>query len=353
MKKLFATFKEWGKAILLATMLIILFRVFCFEAFTIPSQSMEKSLLTGDYIIVSKLSYGPRLPITLLSVPFIHQRFPFSENTKSYLDWIQLPYMRLGGTPEIRRHDIIVFNYPIDDENPTDQKIYFVKRCMAVSGDTLEVRNGLVYVNGTYSDKIDNLQYTYKVVTDRDTIDSAILKKLGIVDGGQMAKKGEYSFTMTAENADTLKKQPHIISVKPLLENKDSYNNYLFPENDFFLWNIDNYGPLYIPKAGDTINLTSDSLALYKRIISVYEKNELRVSNDSIFINNEFSTRYVFKLNYFFVMGDNRHNSVDSRFWGFLPEDHIVGKAVKVLMSIDKSDEGNKIRWNRLFKSID
>ncbi len=351
--KILATFKEWMKAILLATILIILFRVFCFEAFTIPSQSMEKSLLTGDYIIVSKLSYGPRVPITLLSIPFIHQRFPFSPETKSYLDWIQLPYIRLGGAPDVKKNDIIVFNYPIDDENPTDQKIYFVKRCVAVSGETLEVRSGLVYVNDVYADKIDKLQFTYKVKTDLDTIDSNLLNKFEITDGGRLANKGEFSLTMTTENADSLKTYPHIKRVTPLLEKKDSYNNYLFPENDFFLWSIDNYGPIYVPKAGDMVHLTLDSLVLYKRIISVYEKNDLRVTNDSVFINDTYCTHYTFKMNYFFVMGDNRHNSVDSRFWGFLPEDHIVGKAVTVLMSINKADEGNKIRWNRWFKSID
>ncbi len=351
--KVLSTIKEWIKAVLLATILIILFRVFCFEAFTIPSQSMEKSLLTGDYILVSKLSYGPRIPITLLSFPFIHQRFPFSTDKKSYLDWIQLPYIRLGGTPNVKKNDIIVFNYPIDEENPTDQKIYFVKRCVALPGDTLEVRNGLVYVNDVYTDKTEHLQFTYKVITDLDTIDTKTLNKLEIVDGGRMVNRREFSFTMSLENADSLRNQPHIKSVKPLLEKKDSYNNYLFPESDFFLWNIDNYGPLSIPKAGNSIHLTLDSLPLYKKIIGVYEKNDLRISNDSIFINNKYSTHYTFKMNYFFVMGDNRHNSVDSRFWGFLPEDHIVGKAVTVLMSIKKTENGNKIRKDRWFKSID
>jgi len=350
--KLLSAVKEWVKAIILATVLIILFRMFCYEAFTIPSQSMEKSLLTGDYIIVSKLSYGPRLPLTLLSLPFIHQRFPFSNNTKSYLDWIKLPYRRLGGPPDVKINDIIVFNYPMDEEHPIDQKNYFVKRCVAVSGDTLEVRRGLVYVNGVGTDRKANLQFSYKVVTDLDTIDSGVLRKLEIVDGGRLIDRGEFSFTMSAENADTLKKQPHIKSVRPLLEKKDIYNNYLFPENDYFLWNIDNYGPIYVPKAGDSIRLTLDSLPLYKKIISVYENNDLQIRNDSIFVNNKYSIYYKFKMNYYFVMGDNRHNSVDSRFWGFLPEDHIVGKVVVVLMSIKKSDEGNSIRPNRWFKPI-
>lgn len=349
-----STIKEWIKAVLLAFITILLFRVFLFEAFTIPSPSMEKSLLTGDYILVNKLSYGPRIPITLLSVPFIHQYLPYTENSLSYSDKIQLPYKRLfGSTGDIERNDVLVFNYPMEEEHPIDQRTYYVKRCVAVAGDTLDIREGQVYINSQYNDVPDKLQFNYKVLTDSDSIDTDALTQLGITEGGKGKNKGEYWFTLNEENLDSMKHIANIVKVEPLIEKKGSYSDYMFPEDEHFLWNIDFFGPLYIPKAGDSVALSVETLPLYDRIISVYEKNDLRVSNDSIFVNDLYSTSYTFKMNYFFMMGDNRHNSADSRFWGFLPEDHIVGKAVTVVMSLDKSEKGKSIRWNRWFKSIE
>jgi signal peptidase I len=347
-----STIKEWTKAILFAFVTIILFRIFFFEAFTIPSASMERSLLTGDYILVSKLSYGPRIPMTPLSFPFAHQRLPFTESTNSYLDWLKIPYLRLFGSPAVHRNDVVVFNYPMEDERPVDQQTYYIKRCVAISGDTLEVKDGQVYINGKYNDQPEKLQFNYKVLTDADTINSDTISKLGITEGGKMRNKGEYWFTMDMDHAEEIKKVPHVVNVSALIEKKGSYSDYMFPENEHFLWNVDFFGPLYIPKAGDSVKLTIDSLPLYDRIISVYEKNDLRTSNDSIFINNKYATHYKFKMNYFFMMGDNRHNSADSRFWGFVPEDHIVGKTVLVVMSIDKSNGGSSIRKGRWFKSV-
>ena len=344
--------KEWLKAIFFAFITIILFRIFFFEAFTIPSPSMEKSLLTGDYVLVSKLSYGPRIPNTLFSLPFAHQHLPFTENTNSYLNWIKLPYKRLFGPPDVERNDIVVFNYPMEEEHPVDQRIYYIKRCVAIPGDTLEIREGQVYINGEFNDVPENLQFNYKILTDSDSIDSGSLTKLGITEGGKMHHNGEYWFTLNEKDVDKVKKIPHVASVTPLLEKQGSYSDYMFPENDHFLWNVDFFGPIYIPKAGDSVRLNIDSIPLYERIISIYEKNNLRTSHDSVFINNKYSKFYKFKMNYFFMMGDNRHNSADSRFWGFLPEDHIVGKTVLVLLSIDKSDAGSNVRWNRWFKKI-
>jgi len=347
-----STIKEWVKAIFFAFATIILFRVFFFEAFTIPSASMEKSLLTGDYIIVNKLSYGPRIPITLLSFPFAHQHLPFTEDTKSYLDWIRIPYMRLFGSPGIEKGDVVVFNYPMEDDRPVDQRTYYIKRCVALSGDTLEVREGQVYINGNYSDEPEKLQFNYKVQADTDTLNSDSIHALGISEGGKMRNKGEYWFTLDAGNLEQIKKVPHVANVSPLIEKKGSYSDYMFPENEHFLWNVDFFGPIYIPRQGDSVKLTIDSFPLYERIIRVYEHNDLRTSNDSIFINDKYTTHYTFKMNYFFMMGDNRHNSADSRFWGFVPEDHIVGKTVLILMSIDKSGEGSSIRSDRWFKSV-
>ncbi len=344
---------DWVKAIFFAFFTILLFRIFLFEAFTIPSSSMEKTLLTGDYIIVSKLSYGPRIPITPISFPFAHQTMPFTEGVNSYVDWIQLPYMRLFGAPDLERNDIVVFNWPVEDDRPVDQRTFYIKRCVAIAGDTLEIRDGQVYINGKYSDHAEKLQFDYKVKTDIDSINNDSLRLLGITEGDHMQNKGEFWFTMNLENVEIMKKFPHVTSVEPLIDRKGAYNDYMFPENEHFLWNVDFFGPIYIPKEGDSVKLTKDSLPLYERIIRVYEGNELRVSNDSIFINEKHATSYTFKMNYFFMMGDNRHNSADSRFWGFVPEDHIVGKTVLVLMSIDKSDGGNSIRGKRWFKGVD
>lgn len=343
---------EWVKAILFALVFILIFRVFCFEAFTIPSSSMEKSLLTGDYVIVNKMSYGPRLPNTLLSIPFVHQYLPFTEYTKSYFDWIQLPYLRLFGEPDVERNDIIVFNYPMDTDHPVDQRTYYIKRCVAIPGDTLQVKNGLVYINGKLNDDENKIQFNYKVIIDTDSIDSDTLAAMGITEGNRTNNKGEYWLTLTYENIEKVKRMKNIVSITPILDKKGSYNDFMFPTNEHFLWNVDYLGPLYIPKAGDSVHLSKDSLPLYERIITIYEKNTLRVSNDSIFINEKHVNSYTFKLNYYFMMGDNRHNSADSRFWGFLPEDHIVGKTVLVLMSVDKSDEKSHLRWDRWFKSV-
>jgi signal peptidase I len=347
-----STIKEWSKAILFAFVTILVFRVFCFEAFTIPSSSMERSLLTGDYVIVSKLSYGPRIPFTPLSFPLAHQRMPFTENTNSYLDWIQLPYMRLFGSPDVERNDIVVFNYPMEDDRPIDQQTFYIKRCVAISGDTLEVRDGQVYINGIYSDEPEKLQFNYKVQADTDTLNSDSISSLGITEGGKMRNKGEYWFTLNMENVERLKKVKHVANVSVLMEKKGTYSDYMFPENEHFLWNVDFFGPVYVPKAGDSVKLSIDSLPLYERIISVYEHNELTTSNDSIFINGKHASHYTFRMNYFFMMGDNRHNSADSRFWGFVPEDHIVGKTVLTLMSIDKSDGSSKLRGDRWFKPV-
>jgi signal peptidase I len=343
---------DWIKAIVFAFVTILLFRLFFFEAFTIPSASMEKSLLTGDYILVSKLSYGPRIPNTPLAFPFAHQRMPFTENTNSYLDWIKIPYLRLFGSPSIKRNDVVVFNWPMEDDRPVDQRTFYIKRCVAISGDTLEIRNGQVNINGKYTDQPEKLQFNYKVLADVDSLDSDSLTALGITEGGKMQNKGEFWFTLPLDNVEKMKHFPHVTNLQLLIEKKGSYNDYLFPENEHFLWNMDYFGPIYVPKAGDSVKLSIDSLPLYERIIKVYEHNDLRVSNDSIFINNRYTKQYTFKLNYFFMMGDNRHNSADSRFWGFVPEDHIVGKTVMVIMSIDKTDNGNHIRGNRWFKSV-
>ncbi len=313
---------------------------------------MEKSLLTGDYILVNKITYGSRVPNTLFSFPFAHQRLPFTENSHSYLDWFKIPYTRIFGSPGVKHNDVVVFNYPMEEEHPVDQRTYYIKRCVGLPGDTLQIKEGQVYINGIYNDVPEKLQFNYKILADVDSINVDTITKLGITEGGKMRNKGEFWFTLNCENIDVIKRIPHVTSVTPLIEKQSSYSDYMFPENEHFLWNVDFFGPIYIPKAGDSVKLTLDSLPLYERIIDVYEQNELRISNDSIFINNKYSTYYTFKMNYYFMMGDNRHNSADSRFWGFLPEDHIVGKTVAVIVSINKSKGSSSIRWDRWFKRV-
>ena len=343
--------KEWTKAILIALIGIILFRVFFFETFTIPTSSMEKSLLIGDYVLVSKLSYGPRIPNTPLSIPFTHQRLPFTENTHSFLSWIKIPYLRLFGAPSIKHNDVVVFNYPMEDELPVDQRTFYIKRCVAVAGDTIEIKQGQVYINRKYNDVPQYLQFDYKVLCDVDSINSDSITAAGVKEGGKI-NKGEYKLSLNQESLAKVRKMKHIVSAELYTKKKEKFAEYLFPGNGQFSWTTDYFGALYIPKAGDSVKLSLDSLAIYERIIAQYEKNDLRVRNDSIFINNKYSTHYTFKMNYYFMMGDNRNNSADSRFWGFVPEDHVVGKALMILLSIDKSSGHSHLRNDRWFKSV-
>lgn len=346
--------REWIEAFFAALIIVLLLRLFVIEAFTIPTSSMEKTLQVGDFIMVSKIHYGARFPITPISFPFSHQKIPFTENTPAYSKKIQFPYFRLPGFSEIKRNDIIVFNYPLEHEIPIDHRTHFVKRCVAIPGDTLLISEKLVIVNSDTLEQPSLAEFNYHVKTDIAGIPQEVFEELEIYDGGAVSNKGDYRVALNKDMAEKLKKNEHIIDVIEFTEKRENFYDYLFPYSESIKWNTDYYGPIYVPKKGDTITLTIHNLPFYRKIISDFEKNELELINDSIFINNQYKEHYVIQKNYFFVLGDNRHYSSDSRFWGFVPEDHIVGKAWFVLFSVNKNKSGlNKIRWNRFFKSIE
>lgn len=352
MKKYKNHLREWISAVLLALIVVILLRTFLFEAFTIPTPSMEKTLQPGDFIIINKLDCGPRIPITPLTFPFTHQTFPFTTGMRSYLRWIQLPYFRISGFSEIKHNDVVVFNYPDEDEHPVDQRTHFIKRCVALPGDILEIRKSAVYINDILISEPENIQYNYHIKTDKEGLSQLLLDSLDITEGGKISKNGDYSFSLTRKKAEKLKNMSAISLVEMFCEKQGSFSDFIFPNDEKIKWNVDWFGPVAIPHKGDSVNIGITVLPLYRRIIGVYENNKLEVRNDSIFINDKYATKYSFKMNYYFMMGDNRHNSADSRFWGFVPEDHIVGKATCILFSMKKGNTGRS-RWGRWFTKIE
>lgn len=333
---------EWSRAIGVSFLCVLLLRTFFFEISPVRSPSMEKSLLTGDFMLINKLAYGPRLPKTLLSLPFVNQRY--------YLTWLELPYLRLFGSPDVERNDVVVFNYPQEEEYPVDHRSYFVKRCVALPGDSLRIDQGAVYVNGEAADDETLLQYNYHIKTSLP-LDSAFIAHYQLYEGGRISDNNDYSFTLTRALADTLRSKTFVTGIEKNVEKDDMWDEFVFPFNSHYKWNVDHYGPLRIPAKGDTVTLDSLNLCFFERIIRVYEGNTIELRHDSVFVNGMFSPQYVIRQNYYFMMGDNRHNSQDSRHWGFVPEDHIIGKASRVIYSTDKLYHTG-IRWNRIFQSI-
>lgn len=352
--------REWIDALIFAVIAATIIRTFFIEAFTIPTPSMEKELLVGDFLFVSKISYGARTPLTPLSFPFVHQEMPIIK-TKSYIESVKLPYYRLPGFSDIKNNDIVVFNYPgnifyPDDDlkRPIDKKTHYIKRCVGIPGDSIKIVDGLLYVNNKAVPLADKGQFTYNVITDGTMFNPQLLEDLKIREGAMLAP-GIYEFLLTKEKVDALKKLPYIKTVEPKFQPAGTPSPYqrLFPYDEKHLWNVDNYGAIYLPKEGATIALTQDNISIYQRCIVEFEGNKLDMRDGKFFINDKETTTYTFKQGYYWMMGDNRHNSADSRFWGFVPEDHIVGKAVFIWMSWDS--EGSffsKIRWKRLFSLI-
>ena len=380
---------DWLDAIIFAVVFVTFINIFFFQAFKIPSSSMESSLLTGDHLFVSKLTFGPRIPETPLTIPFTHNVIFGKE---SYSTLIQNKYKRLKGFRHVERGDYVVFGFPDGDTvltkapaddyyavcrfygrdyaiksygpviaRPSDKKDHYVKRCVAVAGDTLSVKNGRVFINSQAQEVWPGIQTTYQVTTDGSRINLKKLEKLGL-----NISELEYDETLPGYlgmplTAAMLKELEGYANVTGISEDIDVYppdypDSYLmlFPYTEAFKWTRDNYGPIWIPKAGVTVKLNTELLPLYERIIRVYEHNDMNIAPDGhIFINGKETDEYTFKQDYYFMMGDNRHNSLDSRYWGFVPEDHIVGRPALIWLSTDKTKSfPMNIRWGRFFKFV-
>jgi signal peptidase I len=356
-------------SLLFAIIVATLVHTYVVQPYTIPTSSLEKSLLIGDFLFVSKVNYGPRVPMTTIALPMVHDTIPFVKR-KSYLSWPQLPYFRLPALEKIKRSDIVVFNWPVDTVHyfyepkgrpgvikPIDKKSNYVKRCVGIPGDSFSIVDGFVFINGKKLILPERAkpQYSYSVALDGKTpVDfESLMKELDITDGAYIKDQEKrdtiYFRALTEASAERLKNTPGITAVKREIDRGN--DNAIFPHIN--KWSQDNFGPIYIPQAGKTVALTNESLPFYKEIITKYEGNTLQLDGSHFLINGKQATTYTFKQDYYWMMGDNRHNSEDSRYWGYVPADHIVGKPVFIWMSWDTNGKGiNKVRWDRVFTTV-
>lgn len=425
---------SWIDAIVFALVAVYFVNIYVFQNYQIPSSSLEKSLLVGDYLYVSKLSYGPRVPNTPLSMPLAQHTLPLV-NTKSYIEWPQWDYKRVPGLGKVKRNDIVVFNFPAGDTvatnyqqtdfyslaynegqrmypnpvnmdsltrkqqravydlyynagrnlilsnpkmygdvvvRPVDRRENYVKRCVGLPGDTLEIRDAQVYIDGKPLENPEDMQLNYLVQTTGPYITEDMFRELGISKDDQAMVTNEsllmemglthrdaqgrlaptYDLPLTKKMLETLSANKKLVS--RIVMEPEMFTGQMYPLNLYTKWDRNNYGPIWIPKKGATIKLTEDNLPIYERPIRAYEGNTLEVKEDGIYINGKKTDEYTFKMDYYWMMGDNRHNSADARSWGFVPEDHVVGKPIVVWLSLDK-DRGwfdGKIRWNRIFKWV-
>ena len=410
---------SWVDALVFALVAVYFINLFFFQNYVIPSSSLEKSLLTGDYLFVSKVSYGPRIPETPLTMPLTQHTMPVI-NTKSYIEWPHWDYRRVKGLGKVQLNDIVVFNYPAGDtilteekyqandyyamvysfgqqiyqsqmpnpitpdslspqqqldyfnmlynigrnyivnnpneygsidHRPTDRRENYVKRCVGLPGQTLQIKNRIVYLDGKANKEPENVQYTYYVKLKADLPDD-LLKELGISGEDLLSLNQNGYMPLTKKAVKVLSARKDLVASIRL--NTDAATGEVYPLNAVTGWTRDNYGPIWIPKKGETVQLTLKNIALYERPIRVYEHNQLDIRNGKIYINGREAHSYTFKMDYYWMMGDNRHNSADSRYWGFVPEDHIVGKPIFIWWSSDPDRRGfSGIRWNRLFRWVD
>ena len=412
---------DWIDAIVFALVAVYFVNIYLFQNYAIPSSSLEKSLLVGDHLYVSKVAYGPRKPMTPLTMPLTQNQFP--GGTKSYFEKPQWPYERIKGFGKIKLNEIVVFNYPSGDtlvsnpkwssadyygmivyplgksnckeieldslstldqrrvydfyykvgrqevlqnedvfgkiiSRPVDRRENYVKRCVGLPGQTLEIKDGIIWLDGVQNKQPDDVQTNY-IVTLQRPIPESLREKLHLsLDDldAQHNKAGTHVFPLTQEAKELLAGQTGIVSdIRPYIPTVEE-SEWLFPQNKNTKWTIDNYGPIWIPAKGATLDINLENLPFYERIIKVYEGNDLKVEHDgTILINGQKADSYTFKMDYYWMMGDNRQNSADSRFWGFVPEDHIVGRPVFIWLSLDKDKnwgQKGKIRWNRQFRSV-
>ena len=403
---------SWVDALIFALVAVYFINLFFFQNYVIPSSSLEKSLLTGDYLFVSKVSYGPRIPETPLTMPLTQHTLPVVE-CKSYIEWPHWDYRRVEGFGKVELNDIVVFNYPSGDTlcsklqyqaddfyrlcyalgyqnypnrpdpntlspadrlkffqqvyqigrrqieanpqeygevmtRPTDRRENYVKRCVGLPGQTLEIKNRVVYLDGKPNKEPDNVQYTYRLKLKRN-LPEELIEDLGITNEELGILNAMGYMPMTKRTAAELSKRKDLVEYVEINTDADEWD--IYPLNGNKHWTRDNYGPIWIPNKGETLVLNLDILPIYERCIRAYEGNKLEVKNGKIYINDKQTDRYTFKMDYYWMMGDNRHNSADSRYWGFVPEDHIVGKPIFIWWSSDP--DGRGVRWSRLFRFVD
>lgn len=366
---------ETVSSILFAVVVATIIHTFFIQPFTIPTSSLEKTLLVGDFLFVSKVNYGARVPQTAITFPMVHDTIPVAK-VKSYSKFPQIPEMRFPGFEKPEHNDIMVFNWPVDTipyfryqgterfDKPLDKKSNYVKRTVGLPGDNLEIRDGVVYINNKVLDLGDRakIQYSYDITTNGTPLDvNFLVKDLNATDGIYQIAPNTYKIiALTADAAEHLKQVSSIIDIKRNIDTQPEPHSFrkdlmaIFPHNK--PWNRDNLGPIHIPAKGEVVQINLETLPLYKGIITDYEHNKLEVKGETILINNQPATTYTIQQDYYYMMGDNRHNSEDSRYWGFVPADHIVGKPVFIWMSMDPNVPlgklFDKIRWERLFTTV-
>jgi signal peptidase I len=373
---------EWISSIAFAIIAATLVHTYFMQPYTIPTSSLEKTLYVGDFLFVSKFHYGARVPMTAISAPMVHDTLPFIGKSSyvsdsdadsyenSWKNKLSLPYMRVPGFQKIKRNDIVVFSWPADSlktmwgdtsgkftYKPLDKKTNYVKRCVAIPGDSLEIRDGYIYINGKRTVLPDRArtQYLFTVDTQGTSFSQNTIARYNVREG--TIRNGKYLFNLTDEEASRLSKNPLVKNITKNIDPKGIYDERLFPHNPQFAWSQDNYGPIYMPKKGETVVLNAASISFYEQIIRRYEHNNFTINGDTYYINGKKASTYTFKQDYYWMMGDNRQSSLDARYWGYVPFDHVVGKPVFIWLSWDPNAPNfitklKSIRWDRMFTTV-